>query len=210
MGARLIRAHDAERARISRLLHDDLSQQLAGLSIAISGFRQQVKSDAETQAAVTALQQMTIAAAETVRRVSNELHPAALPHVGLGMALSTLCREYSAAMQCPVNFEGADVRELASDTALSLYRAVEELLRNVKTHAAATRVVVDVMQTATDVIVTVRDNGRGFDINGPQCQGLGLLIVAERVRMLVGQCRIESEPGRGTRASVTVPRVPAQ
>jgi signal transduction histidine kinase len=210
VGARLIRAHDAERARISRLLHDDVSQQLAGLSIAISGFRQRVNGDAETQAAVTALQQMTIAAAETIRRVSNELHPSALPHVGLGMALSTLCREYSVAMQCPVSFDGADVRELAPDIAVSLYRTVDELLRNVKAHAGTTRVVVGVTQTTEKVIVTVRDNGCGFDTSAARRQGLGLVVVEERARMLGGECRIESEPGRGTRVSVAVPRVPPQ
>ena len=203
---RLIRGHDAERTRISRRLHDDVSQQLASLSIAISGLRRQVNGDVETQAAISALQQMTIAVAETIRQVSNELHPSTLQHVGLGMALSTLCREYAASMGCPVTLASTEVRDVAADVALCLYRTVEEALRNVQAHARATRVSVDVTPSSSDVQVTVWDNGCGFDAAAPRCHGLGLLIIEERARLLGGECRIETAPQRGTRVTVAVPR----
>ena len=202
---RLIQAHDDERIRVARRLHDEVSQQLAGLSIAMSGLKRSPQTSRDTRAELTALQQMTIAIAETIRQLSNELHPTTLQHVGLIMALSTLCRDYAARMACAVTLNSKEAGDIPPDAALCLYRAAEEGLRNVQAHARASRVAVEVSRTAAALTMTISDDGCGFDTRGARQRGLGLMIVAERVQSLGGWLRVEARPEGGTRVRVTLP-----
>ena len=202
---RLIEAHDSERMRIARRLHDEVSQQLAGLSLAMSGLKRSPDTSRDTRAALTALQQMTIAIAETIRQLSNELHPTTLQHVGLIMALSTLCRDYAARMTCAVTLESREAGDIPPDAALCFYRAAEEALRNVQAHARASHVAIEVFRTAAALTMTISDDGRGLSTKEAGPRGLGLMIVEQRVQALGGWLCVEARPEGGTRVSVTLP-----
>ena len=96
LAGRLIEAQDAERARIARDLHDDVSQQLAGVSIAFSGLKQRLGEDdvsEELQQELVDLQQQTLTLARNVRQLSHDLHPTVLRHLGLVKALTSYCGE---------------------------------------------------------------------------------------------------------------------
>ena len=96
----LITAQDAERARIARDLHDDVSQQLAALSIALSGLKRRMRAasqDQELETSVSDIQQRAVALAESVRGLSHDLHPDVLKHGGLTAALAAHCAEISGA-----------------------------------------------------------------------------------------------------------------
>ena len=143
LAGRLIGAQEVERARIARDLHDDVSQQLAGVSIAFSGLKQRLGEyhvSEELRQELVELQQQTLKLARNVRQLSHDLHPAVLQHLGLVKGLTSYCgelgRAHGVAMTCTA--EG-DFGAITPDAALCVYRIAQEALRNVIAHAGASR-----------------------------------------------------------------------
>ena len=210
LAGRLIEAQDTERARIARDLHDDVSQQLAGVSIAFSGLKQRLGeygvSDGIQQELVD-LQQQTLTLARNVRQLSHDLHPTVLRHLGLEKALASYCgeleRSHGVMMGCSAD---GDFASIGPEAALCLYRIAQEALRNVVTHADAGRADVRLCRKDDHVVITVTDDGRGFDLNDPERhQGLGLVSIAERAKLTGGTMSIETGLNRGTRVQATIP-----
>lgn len=212
LAGRLIIAEEAERTRIARDLHDDINQRLAGLSIALSGLKRRVgEYDAARIAEVlTGLQERTGKLVESVRRVSHELHPGVLQHAGLVAALESHCAEFREQYGIEVEFASdGDCNAIGSDASLCLFRAAQEVLRNVAKHAGARRIQVSLSRKDHGVAMTIADDGRGFDpvASRRAGSGLGLLSIEERARLLNGSVRIESGVNRGTTLHVTLPVV---
>jgi two-component system sensor histidine kinase UhpB len=212
LAGRLIQAQDAERARVARDLHDDVSQQLAGLSIALSGFRHRLDAlpaGEDLQADLRALHQRTASLAQNVRHLSHDLHPTVLRHAGLVAALTSYCaeleRSHGTVLACSA--EG-DLASLAPETALCLYRIAQEALRNVVAHAGASRAHVRLLRAADRTEMTIADDGNGFDLARSLergSSGLGLVSIRERARLAGGTVSIAAEPGQGTSVCVRIP-----
>lgn len=211
LAGRLITAQEAERTRIARDLHDDVSQQLAGLSIAFSGLKQQlvdyqIRDDLRQELA--AFQQQTLAVARNVRNLSHDLHPTALLHLGLIKGLTSYCaqleRTHGIAIACHAD---GDFSSVSPHAALCVYRIAQEALRNVVAHAAATRVDVEVRHAHDRVDIVVTDDGRGFDSAkaADAGKGLGLVSISERAKIAGGAVTIVTAPGKGTRVQARVP-----
>ena len=213
LGGRLINAQENERARIARELHDDLSQQLAGVAIMVSGLMRRVgKSgvEPEVEQMFVTLQERTAAASTAVRDLSHELHPGVLQHAGLMAALRGHCADVERDHQVTVTFTPGDgLDSLDSDVALCLFRVVQEALTNVLRHARARTVRVSVMTTPESAELTIVDDGVGF-VAGEHTTGLGLRSIHERVRFLQGDVRVDSRPGAGTKVLVRIPIGPAR
>jgi len=210
LAGRLIVAQEAERKRIARDLHDDINQQLAGLSIALSGLRRRIGAHdpAALEASLTTLQQRTITLADSVRRLSHDLHPGVLQQVGLTAALESHCAEFQQLHGIDVMFFAAeDVTAIGPDASLCLFRAAQEALRNVAKHAGAHRVQVVLSNENDELTLTIVDDGGGFDAARVQRSGggLGLLSIEERARLLHGSVRIASDAARGTAVRVAIP-----
>jgi signal transduction histidine kinase len=208
LAGRLITAQEAEHSRIARELHDDISQQLAALSIALSGLKRRLPSEgAEAQQEVARLQQQTIALSEAIRHLSHELHPGVLQHAGLVATLQGDCAAFGNQHGIDVTFHAdAGLEEIPADVALCLYRVAQEALRNIAWHAGARRA--EVALTRSDDILELRitDDGQGFDLAAARRRGgLGLISIDERVRLVQGRVRIVTEPRRGTELRVRVP-----
>jgi signal transduction histidine kinase len=139
LAGRPITAQQAERVHIARELHDDISQQLATLSIAFSGLKRRLPSEAaEAQQEVVRLQQQTVALSEAIRHLSHKLHPGVRQHAGLVAALQGDCTEFSSQHAIDVTFHAdAGLEEIPADVALCLYRVAQEALRNMARHAGA-------------------------------------------------------------------------
>ena len=153
LAGRLIEAQEVERARIARDLHDDVSQQLAGVSIAFSGLKQRLGDyhvSEELRQELVELQQQTLKLARNVRQLSHDLHPAVLQHLGLVKGLTSYCgelgRAHGVAMTCTA--EG-DFGVITPDAALCVYRIAQETLRNVIAHAGASGVQVRLLRWVT-------------------------------------------------------------
>jgi PAS domain S-box-containing protein len=210
LAGRLIEAQDTERARIARDLHDDVSQQLAGVSIAFSGLKQRLgeyRVREDLQLELVDLQQQTLTLARNVRQLSHDLHPTVLRHLGLEKALTSYCgelqRSHGIVMHCGA--EG-DLGSMSPEAGLCVYRIAQEALRNVVTHADAGRVDVRLCRRGDDAEISITDDGRGFDVHDPERRhGLGLVSITERAKLAGGTISIETGLNRGTRVKATIP-----
>jgi PAS domain S-box-containing protein len=207
----LITAQDAERARIARDLHDGVSQQLAALSIALSGFKRRLGTrpgDVDVEAALSAIQQRAVALAESVRDISHDLHPNVLKHAGLTAALADHCasvsRTHALAVTCTTD---GDFETIRPETALCLYRIAQEALHNVIKHANARRVEVRLFRRSDIAELAIADDGKGFDVaeTRKSRKGLGLVSINERVRLAGGTLSVMTEWNKGTRIQVRLP-----
>ncbi len=206
LSGRLINAQEEERMRIARDLHDDVSQQLASVSIMLSGLKRKILKavqDPDIDQAVAALQDRTTQLAETVRNTSHELHPSVLDHAGLAATLQRHCADLEANHHVKVMFSANDVDALKPEVALCLFRVAQEALTNALRHANATMIRVELRATNEMVDLSIQDDGMGF--TPASGSGLGLRSIDERVRLVGGTVQLESRPGQGTSLLVRVP-----
>jgi len=144
-----------------------------------------------------------------LRRLSHELRPTVLDDLGLLPALEFLAQGVIARSGVPITVDGPRSPRLPSSVEITLYRVVQEALRNATKHAGARRVGIRVAVEAEMVRCLIKDDGRGFDVvavlDRKGERGLGLIGMRERVNAVSGQLTIESAPGRGTELRITIP-----
>jgi two-component system sensor histidine kinase UhpB len=151
-----------------------------------------------------------VALTDQVRHFSHDLHPGALDHVGLAAALRTHCAQVADQQGLDVSFHAdGDLGWIPRDVAVSLYRIVQEGLRNIVNHADARSAGVSLVRTRARLELSISDPGRGFDPAGAFARGLGLLSIEERARLAGGSMTIVSAPGLGTRLDIHIPVTPA-
>ena len=205
---RLIDIQESERRRISRELHDDLSQRIATLSISISRIMKSLPpSEVQLISELDELRANTNGLTTEVRNLSHRLHPAVLEHLGLVTALHAYIDSFRTEENIEVSFrpELGD-RKAPFPTAICIYRVAVETLRNVARHSGATSAVVLLKQVNDSIELQISDDGRGFDVEtARKGNGLGLISIEERVNALEGSCEIHSTPGNGTTIIARVP-----
>jgi PAS domain S-box-containing protein len=209
LSRRLVEAHERERRRLSGELHDNLGQQLALLSAELVLLREHLGNSPPLVDQVDRLLGHTVDLGTELHRLSRDLHPAWLEHIGLSDSVRRVCTDLSRAYRIAIHPEIADVEEaLASDVALCLYRIVQEALHNVVKHSRAANATVRLEADGADVVLTVVDDGRGFDpgVEGAM-NGVGLVSIRERARQVDGCVVVTSHPGLGTRVQVRLPLV---
>jgi signal transduction histidine kinase len=132
-----------------------------------------------------------------------------LDHVGLEVAMRDYIAEFTKRTGLPVTFMAREVpAALSPDVKTNLFRVMQESLQNVFKHAQANEVTVKLSGSSKGIGVSVRDNGKGFDLQdkGARIKGLGLTSMQERARLLGGLLRIHSLPKEGTKVCVWIPR----
>lgn len=205
-GAGTLRATEDERRRIARELHDDTAQRLASLLLRLRvGLR---SAEGEQRQLLEEMRSEIVEAAEAVRRIARGLRPPSLESAGVESAIRTRLRDALAPSDLDLELDLAPVDHLlGQDSKLVLYRIVQEAVSNVVRHAEASRVQVELQANGAEVIVQVRDDGRGFRpprVSGDG-QGLGLLGMRERAHSVGGRLEVESEPGSGTAVRAFLP-----
>jgi signal transduction histidine kinase len=208
---RLILGQEAERRRLARELHDDLSQRLAALAIEVGKMETHVDDRKETILRhLHGLRDQTIRIAGDVHSLSRQLHPSILEDLGLAKAVQSECLRVSTQEGIEVIFDADNIpADLSKDVALSIYRIVQESLTNIRKHACARRAAVCLSAGEAGLHLSIQDDGIGFDVAEVRKDpGMGLSSIRERVRLVGGSHRITSEPHRGVRIEVTVPLNP--
>jgi signal transduction histidine kinase len=209
MTGRLLQTQEEERKRISRALHDDLSQKVALLAFDTSNLVLATPSSREELTkSLSNLQIRTAGLATDIRKIAHQLHPSILDDIGLGAALRELCHEFSEREAFEVVFEEKTLLKgnLPMDVASCLYRVAQEALHNVVKHAQASQVWLTVSGSPDKVFLCIRDNGVGFDSEATASRhGLGVISMEERARLVQGDLCIQSQPGQGTTLIVSVP-----
>ncbi len=206
------RAQEEERKRISMELHDDtiqalivLSRQLDSLTMVREGISDEVRNRLE------ALWQQTDGILQGLRRLSQDLRPAMIDRLGLLPSIEWLAENLKkyANIDTTVEFVGKEHR-LPEEVAVALFRVTQEALSNVRKHSRATKAEVTVEFEENLARVTVRDNGKGFDMPGKagdlaKYGKLGLAGMQERAELVGGKLVVTSEPGKGTTLMVEAP-----
>ncbi len=204
LGGRLITAHEDERRRLARDLHDDITQRLAALAIQAA----KVEGGGTGNAlAVDSIHGRLVQLSEDIHALSYRLHPNVIEDLGLVEALKAECERVACNEPIRVEINAGTVpAKLPVDIAVGLFRVAQEALRNVTRHAKANAVKVSLQAREGWLVLDVRDNGTGFDGSRKQSgASLGIASMRERMRLLDGVLAVDSAPGRGTTITAKVP-----
>ena len=210
LAQRVVDSQEQERARLSRDLHDGISQWLVSIKLQIEAALIRLGGDAAQQQQARAgfehtAGQLGDVLAE-VRRISHDLRPAILDDLGLAAALEHLAHEVSQTSAAPARFTAEGSADGLSDVANTvLFRIAQEALTNIERHAEAGHIDIVLARKGDAVMLSIADDGHGFDADGiaghPQ-RGIGLRNMMERMDAIGGQLHIASSPG-GTVVTAT-------
>ncbi len=153
---------------------------------------------------------------EGVRDMAHTLRPTSLDQLGLVKAVNQVCEEFSAHSRIQVDLITAGINDarLDYDTQIAIYRLIQEGLINIRKHAAANRASIRLVSSFPNIILRIEDDGQGFEIKkrreaATEEKRLGLGSMEERVSLLGGLMKIDSQPGQGTRIYIEVPVPPS-
>lgn len=208
LSGQLIRAREDECARIARELHDDLSQRMALFSVELEqlGLNPPDTHDKLRSNLKGVMNQIKETSRE-IHRMSYDLHPSKLVHLGLVTTVAGLCEELARRHGLKIEFTHENVpADLPQDVSLCLYRIVQECLNNVIRHSGAQEAQVSLRLIEDEIRLRVVDSGIGFDLESPRLKkGLGLAGMRERLRLVGGRISIDSGPSQGTQIDATIP-----
>ncbi len=215
LAASLHQIREEESTNIAREIHDELGQALTGIKLDLSFVQRRLflcgdpddRADLENK--VKEMSADIDATVDAVRRISTKLRPRILDDLDLPGAIEWQTQDFQrrTSIACDFNQYGtASELQLDPPRSTAVFRILQEILTNVRRHAGATHVWVDLRREDESFLLEVRDNGKGF----PRSQlnrldGLGILGMSERAQVFGGHVRIDSEPGKGTSVKVTIP-----
>lgn len=208
MSSRILTAHEEERKRIARELHDDTAQAITSILVRLRLLEHSAERE-EVLKNVEELRELTAGALDSVRRMAMDLRPASLDDLGLVPALQSYAEKFSQTTPVAVSVEAEGLgRRLPRDVELVLYRVFQEALTNVSRHASANTALVQLTRGRNEVTLVIEDDGDGFDpedLSPTQGTGLGLFGMRERLTLVGGVVEVESEKGKGTKIVARVP-----
>jgi two-component system sensor histidine kinase UhpB len=204
LGRRLMSVRESEQRHLSRELHDELGQSISAIKAMSVNLRQNPGNTTDgANAIIDVCNQMY----GVVRDMMNRLRPVALEELGVVTAVERLVdgwNDHQEESFCSLTIRG-DFNDIDDDTAISLYRMVQEALTNATKHAQAEKVIILLeRKQAGDILLQIEDNGQGFDAT-VKPKGMGLLGMRERVEALNGKISLASTPGSGVSIEIYLP-----
>jgi len=205
LSARLVAAQEDERRAISRELHDEVGQTLGAVLVDAANLANRIPADdTVSHRYLDNIRALADTSVNSIRNIALLLRPSMLDDLGLIPALEWQAREVSRRSGIKVKVVAENVSDSLPDAVRTcIYRVVQEALNNVARHSGAKSALVTVQQTEGSIVLTVKDDGSGFEPD--KARGLGLLGMEERVKQLGGRLEIESQPGHGTLLRATLP-----
>ncbi|MCB0222086.1 MAG: response regulator [Anaerolineae bacterium] len=210
-------AQQQERRRIAQTLHDNLQQILHGLHVRVLLLNTdlQPEQQAAGQAHIEEIENLIDQALEVVRTLSVELSPPLLKGDGLDVAFAWLADQMKQRHSLDVNLEGEDNCNINNDDLrILIFQMVRELLFNVVKHAGVDQAHLKYFTEDGQIKIQVIDDGSGFDpetLNNHKKKGaLGLYSIQERLNLFGGNLEVQSNPGQGTIATISISQQPIQ
>jgi signal transduction histidine kinase len=203
------RAREEERTAVAREIHDEFGQVLTGLRIDLSLLARRLLPEQEDLAVkIESMQKLIRDTTKNVQRLATELRPGMLDELGLVAAVEWQLQQVSERTGLTYEFDvDNDEMEIERDTATALFRILQEALTNVVRHSDATQVSVKLEEQSDQLLLVIKDNGRGIDKSQiSDSFALGLLGMRERAGALGGDLSIEGAMGMGTTIVVHIPR----
>jgi len=207
LSAALQTIREEERTHIARELHDDLGQLLASLRMDLTLLQQADGTPRDSLRLMRGMEDNLLTAITSLRRIATNLRPRALDEGGLYFALQGLRDDFVERYAIPTTLL-ADEAELRLDDAAStaIFRIVQEGLTNIARHAEATRVTMNLFRLNGDLLITIRDDGRGIRPEDMEkAESLGLIGMRERVWAMNGEITISADEPQGTRIDIILP-----
>ena len=207
----ILSAHEEERKKISRELHDEIGQTLTAVNVKLSALKIQAADNTKgLKTRIASTQRLVERSMHSVHRFARRLRPPLLDDLGLIPALHSYMKDFTKRTRIPIHFAAfAGVERLDIDKRTVLYRVAQEALTNVAKHARASRVNLTIVKLRGDVFMDVQDDGKAFSVERAlvpmRNQRLGLLGMRERVEMVGGSFTVESEPKNGTTVRAQIP-----
>ena len=210
--AKIIRGQEEERRRVAKELHDGINQMLASVKYRLHAFRlAKATNDDSVIALINDASGDLTQTMQEIRRISHNLLPKGLDELGFEAAVRNLCEEFQERTGIQIGFtiQGGMI-SFQKDCELGVYRILQEALQNIEKHAHATRVDIQCSLQGTIWIMTVQDNGNGFEsgnemMKGQMSNGIGISTMKERANLIGGTLEIQSAPGGGTTLTVKFP-----
>ncbi len=208
-------AQEEERKRIARELHDETSQALTSLTLnlqaAITKAETDGVEDADFISKLRKIQSLAVHTQNEISKLMKELRPTLLDELGLPAAISRYAKDSLESLGTKVftEFEGVEER-LPTEVEVTLFRIAQGTIGNILEHAEAKNISIRLECNASECVLDVKDDGKGFDVSkitrvDKGGRGAGLFTMKERARLVGGRCSIKSRPGKGTRIVVKVP-----
>jgi len=210
MSQQIIQAHEEEKKRVARELHDSIGQQLYSILIKLSVVSR-IKSKNETNQNIQEIMQITENTMREINTISQSLRPEILDDLGFIPALKSFIESYKSTYNIEVDFDyvGDKVR-LEPDIEINLYRICQEALTNVAKHTTANLVKLYIHVSDEEIVLKIKDDGLGFKVKhylkSHKHKGMGLFSMQERAELLGGIFKINSKTGKGTKIEVRIPR----
>ena len=200
----LFTAQEEERRRMARELHDDFNQRMAMLVNEVVTLENGLCRGTALQQPIESLRGKLEELSDDLRDTAHRLHSSALEHLGLVAALESYCADFLKLYPIGLEFVRRSVPSfIPGDIALCLYRVAQECLHNIAKHSGATQATVTLEGSKRRIRLAICDNGKGF-VSGLTGNGLGLVGIRERVRLVGGTVSIDPGPGRGARIEAEV------
>ena len=207
----ILQAREEERKRISRELHDDITQTLVGINVQLETLARNAAINPQAlRKRIARTQRLVEKSVNAVHQFAVELRPTSLDDLGLIVTLHAFLNDFMKRTGIRVHFTTfAGVEKLNSDQRTMLYRVTQEALANVAQHANASHVKVTFRKVDNSVRMEICDDGKSFDaeqaLNATKYKRLGLLGMRERVEMFGGVFSVKSAPGQGTTIQAQIP-----
>jgi PAS domain S-box-containing protein len=208
LGGRLLSAEDQERARIARELHDDIGQRLSMVSIDLGLVQSTAAASMEEfRCTMSEAKKQISEIVQDISAMSHGLHSYVLDSRGLAAASADFCKNLEARRKVVINFRSRNVpQELPREMSLSLFRVLQEALQNGLKYSGVKAFEVTLFGSSRNVELTVRDEGRGFDVKEVMKRsGLGLTSMQERMKLIGGDFSIDSRVPGGTTIRAQLP-----
>ncbi len=214
----VLTAQEEEKKRISQELHDETSQMLAALTLNLQVLIEMSEiigiRDSKYKAMLTKIHAASMQINDEVNRIISDLRPTLLDSLGFIPAI----RHYTESCLHPLNINvifaiEESVPPLSPEIEVNLFRWVQGVVGNIMQHSQAKNVTVSLQKKGSNNLnISIQDDGQGFDVtrigkmnNKKKRHGMGLMILKERIRLINGDCSIQSEPGKGVRACAEIP-----
>jgi len=213
LSRQILIAHEEERKKISRELHDEIGQILAGVNIRLATLKNEAAiHNKSVKRKIASTQQLVERSMKVIHQFARELRPAVLDDVGLIPALQSYIKDLVRRTHIPVRFKvlnPAKIKGLDNVQRTAFYRVAQEALSNVVKHAKASLVHVSLHRSDGVVRMEIKDNGKSFSVERmmhmKRRKRLGVLGMRERMEMIGGNFTLESRPGKGTTVRAQAP-----
>lgn len=205
---RLQAVREDERTSVAREIHDDLGQALTAMKMDLVWLMQRLPgADKTLQAKAESMLEVIDNAITSVRRIATTLRPGMLDDLGLPAAIEWQAQDFQerSGIECHLDMRAENL-VLDDEHSTAVFRIFQETLTNVARHSGASHVYVKLKNTEQELVLEVRDNGKGFE-GGTESskKSIGLLGMRERALLLGGTCVVLGNPGRGTVVTLRVP-----